>query len=282
MNNQSGYIDIHSHFLPGLDDGPDDYAHCLAAAEQYVKIGVQCIIATPHFIHGTRWASSPDLIHDSIGEAVKRLDAAGISLRILPGMEIELSDILCGLIPSSDFLSLADTGFYLIEFPIQTFFNTLDEEEIHRLLALQKEKRYIIAHPERCEMLQDNIGMVAGLVNKGMLTQVNIDSILGLFGQKPRETALQLIRSGLVHFLATDSHARGNRTPPTPEQMAELCGILGDETVATAFRENPLNLLKGNNVPPLRADGLNRHEKQYHPVRKRFARILEHLLRLTE
>lgn len=280
MRNLQGYIDIHSHFLPGLDDGPEDYEKCLAAARQYVNIGVHCIVATPHCIHGTKWAAPPDRIFAAIRETAQRIDEAGIPLHILPGMEIAMADILCGLIPSSDFLSLADSGYYLVEFPIQNIFSTLDEGKIHRLLTLQEEKRFIIAHPERCAILRENIDMVARLVEKGVLIQININSILGRFGDEIRNTALLLFRHGLVHFLATDSHARGSLTPPTPEQMATLCRILGEKTVNTAFRENPLNLLSGNEIQPLNVKmPAVRAKKQYHPSRGKFVNGLRQWLR---
>lgn len=247
-NNLSGYIDIHSHFLPGLDDGPEDYEQCIATAEQYVKIGVHCVIATPHFIHGTRWAASPDRIAAGIRETEKRIRARGIPLRILPGMEIFMSDFLCRHFSPPDFLSLADTGAYLIEFTMHPSLSLPDEKKIYQLFSRQEEKHFIIAHPERCAVFADNIDMLKGLVASGMLTQVNIGSILGLSGRKAQNAAMEFLRAGLVHFLATDSHGRADRMPPTPSQMAELCRIIGDEAVTTAFRDNPLSMLRGERV----------------------------------
>jgi protein-tyrosine phosphatase len=250
MDSLAGFIDIHSHILPGLDDGPSNYRECLEAARQYEAIGVHCIVATPHSIRGTSWSASPDRILAGIRETSARLDADGISMRILPGMEIALPDLLYGRFPPSDFLSLAETGVFLVEFPMHSF-NMPGEKTIFRLPELHPDMRFVIAHPERCGGLVENMDLVERLVEAGMLLQVNIASILGVAGAPAKEASMDLIRRGLVHFLATDSHAGGRRTPPGPEQMSELCELLGNEAVEAGFRVNPLNMLRGENIEPL-------------------------------
>ena len=92
---QSGFIDIHSHFLPFLDDGAQNYDQCLAAARCYLNAGIEKVIATPHYIQGTKWEPTPAQIVDSIQQTEKILDEHEISLKILPGMEIMLTESIC-------------------------------------------------------------------------------------------------------------------------------------------------------------------------------------------
>ena len=253
MNNQNltGFLDIHSHFLPGMDDGPEDYGQCLEAAKRYQAIGVDRIIATPHWIQGSRWAPPPDQVRARTAEAEEWLREAGISLSLLPGMEIALTDFLCGHFIASDFLSLGEKGYFLIEFPLSSHLNTPTAEDVGTLRARQQENHFVIAHPERCTMFQDNLESIREMVAGGMLTQVNISSILGHSGKKAQMTVLKLFNAGLVHFLGTDSHARAGRMPPDPQEMIELADLIGIDTVAAGFRDNPQRLLSGEKVIPL-------------------------------
>jgi len=242
----SGFIDIHSHFLPGLDDGPENSGQCLETAKRYLEIGVSCLIATPHCMHGTRWVPSPEMIAARIAEIEKTLFAHGISLSVLPGMEIAASDLLGGHFPPTDFLSLGNSGTtFLIEFPLHSPLSRQNDMRMHKLLPGLQGQRCIIAHPERCAMFINNIGRARELVEQGMLIQVNIGSLLGTSGPQVGKTALELFRAGLVHFLATDSHGRGDRLPPDPTQMTQLRRILGDDAVAIAFQKNPRPMREG-------------------------------------
>lgn len=255
MNNLTGFLDIHSHFLPGLDDGPEDYGQCLEAAKRYHAIGVDQVIATPHWIQGSRWTPAPEVVRNRTAEAQEWIREAGFDLRLLPGMEIALTDYLCGHFRASDFVSLGEKGFFLIEFPFTSPLSAPTAKNVRALLTRQKENRFIIAHPERCAMFQDNLDSVGEMVALGMLTQVNIGSVLGYSGKKVQMTALKLLHANLIHFLGTDSHGRAGRMPPNPQEMAELATLIGADTVLVGFRDNPHCLLSGEMVRPLRSKG---------------------------
>jgi protein-tyrosine phosphatase len=269
----SGFLDIHSHILPGLDDGPENDAQCISAARRYMDIGVDCVIATPHCIHGTRWAPAPDRVMKVAGTTEKTVRDAGIPLRILPGMEIAISDLICGNFRADRFVSLADKGVFLIEFPLHTTINTPTEQGIQKLLSNGGGLRFVIAHPERCAIFHGNIGLVRNLVGHGMFIQVNTGSVLGLYGRREQQTALDLFAAGLVHFLATDSHARDNRMPPDPRQIKQLSRILGEETLQAAFGDNPRRLLKGEAVLPVPAKAALQHPRPAGGFMQRFRKI---------
>lgn len=250
-HNPCGFIDIHSHLLPNLDDGPKEFRQCLAAAERYLAMGVESVIATPHWIQGTGWAPTPEHVRACVVETENSIRAAGIPLRIFPGMEISLTDFLCGHFSAADHISLADTDFFLIEFPLNTTLNAPTREGLRSLLTRAKNSHFIIAHPERSAIFQNNVALVRELVEKGMLTQVNISSILGYAGRNSQQEALLLYRAGLVHFLASDSHATPERMPPSPSEMTRLADLIGTEAVVAGLRDNPLRLLSGEAVPNL-------------------------------
>lgn len=253
MNSLSlrGFIDIHSHLLPGLDDGPQEFAQSLVAAERYQAIGVTSVIATPHWIQGSAWAPAPGLVRDRAAETEHNIRAAGIPLRLLPGMEIALTDFLCCNFALTDFVSLGGSGLFLVEFPLNSALNAPSREALRKLVTRMGKNRFIIAHPERCAMFQKSPDLIRELVEEGMLTQVNISSVLGCCGQGSLKTAFTLLNNGLVHFLGTDSHASVERMPPTPSEMVELTNRIGVDAVTSGFRDNPLRLLSGETVAPL-------------------------------
>lgn len=267
------FIDIHSHILPGLDDGPGNEEESIVAARSYVDIGVERVIATPHCIQGSRWAPGPDAVFKVLAETQQKIDAAGIPLQLLAGMEIAVNDILSAPRPEDRFVSLGDTGVFLIEFPLNTRAQTLSVSNMANMLASRGTARYIIAHPERCPLFQESIEEVNALIASGMLIQVNIASVLGHYGKKARDTVFHLFRSGWVHFLATDSHGRIGRMPPTPHEMAELSQILGTGTIDQGFRANPLRLLNGEEILPLRTEPKQHHGSSAGKVIRRFRKI---------
>lgn len=86
-----GFIDIHCHILPGLDDGPSTIEESLKMAKMYASQGVHHVIATPHFINGTAWANSAKIVVQSVQKMQAVLNKNRINLIIHPGMEIACS-----------------------------------------------------------------------------------------------------------------------------------------------------------------------------------------------
>ena len=251
---QNGFIDIHSHFLPFLDDGAENYDQCLAAARCYLRAGIDCVIATPHFIAGTKWTPTPEQILDNIKQTEKIFEEKEIPLKILPGMEIMISDQICYNFDPNQFLSLGEKGFYLIEFPLNSQLSTPVAKGLQHLQSLEG-IHFIIAHPERCTIFNDSSDWLELLVDRGILTQVNIGSLLGLAGKKVQLKACELLDAGLVHFLASDSHAKDNRMPPDTAQIEHLFSLLGEKTTNRALKLNPQRLLADKKVDPLISEG---------------------------
>jgi len=277
----SGFVDIHSHILPGLDDGPVNLDQSLEAIKRYEALGFGCIIATPHWIPATRWASSPEVIIKKVNEINSILQQKNISMTILPGMEIAFSDQLYDNITSSICLPLDLKDFFLIEFPLSPSISGVSDHFLTKLTA-DKRLKFIVAHPERCPVFLNNENLLHKLVRLGMLVQVNINSILGGYGKKIQKTSFNFLRAGLVHFLATDSHARADRTPPNNNQWKKLFDIMGEEGIRNAFDTNPRQMLAGKEVRPLAMNEMNFEQSYragagkdlFNTFRKLFNRVL--------
>lgn len=245
-----GLIDIHSHILPGLDDGPADMEQALAAARKYRALGFSCVVATPHWVKFTGWSFSPDRISAAVAELEIKLKEAGVPLMILPGMEIGLPDRLTRDDLETQLLRLGTSVRHLIELPLHDPRISLKKSLFH-LADDRGELGIVLAHPERCAAFQDNHGSLREVTARGGYLQMNIGSVLGAFGAQIQQTALRLLREGMVHFLATDSHAVGRRMPPGPTTWNLLAEMLGNDAVIAACAENPRRLLAGKPVAPV-------------------------------
>lgn len=251
---ERGFIDIHSHFLPFFDDGAENYPQCLTTAEWYFKTGFEQVVATPHYIPGTRWKPTPARILAGIRQAENMLKEHKIPLKILPGMEIMVTESICRDFDPAQFLSLGEQGFYLIEFPLHSPVSTPVLEKLHDLQSVAT-LHFVIAHPERCNIFFDNRELLELLVGKGMVVQINIDSLLGLAGPKVQQQALALLQAGQAHFLASDTHAREGRMPPDNKKIEQLIAVLGKEATDQALKINPHRLLAGKKVDPIIPNG---------------------------
>jgi protein-tyrosine phosphatase len=248
-----GFIDIHSHILPGLDDGPENMKQCIAMARRYRALGMHCVVATPHWYRFTSWSATPEQVIKT-GAAVEQAVAeAGVALRILPGMEIGFTDRLEPALLESQLLCLGDSGYFLMEFPLSAPLKDPEQFILH-LGDQQGQVRVILAHPERCASFMDNDFSLRMMTARGVLVQMNIASLLGGFGTQVQRTAVNMLRQGLVHFLATDAHAGSSRLPPDSHEWDRLTECIGAEAVAAACADNPRRLLNGEPVAPVRVD----------------------------
>ena len=179
--NLNKFIDIHTHILPGLDDGPQDMAGSMALARCYEKVGITTVVATPHFLPGTAWAATKERVLDAVQALQDNLDKANIDLRVVPGMEIAYHKKLEERILAGSVLPLGQSRYFLIEPSFQG-----EQEGLLACLQslLHKGQKLILAHPERVAMFQQMPQSLKKFVDQGLRVQVNAGSLLGIFWRK--------------------------------------------------------------------------------------------------
>lgn len=260
-------IEMHSHLLPGVDDGAPDLETALAMANEYVRQGVLTVICTPHFrsqnLAGSAGKAALTQIQSSFQALKEQLQLDDSPLMIELGLEIELSaDLLPALKEFSGYpLTLAGTGYLLIELP-RWFNSNLDTLE--KLIFGIQIAGYmpILAHPERMMM---NEGVLDKLIkwvsNESLLLQVNASSLIepeGLATEqanryKRRQTYVkQLIGLELVHFIASDAHNLDSRPPLIQLARQTLHAKYGQELADLLTLDNPARLLANHPIfqPP--------------------------------
>jgi protein-tyrosine phosphatase len=216
------FIDIHTHILPGLDDGPLDMEGAVALARCYERVGIKSVVATPHYLPGTAWVASKEKIFECIEQLQLKLEDENIDLYIQPGMEIAYHKKTADNIVDGKLLPLGSSGCYLIEPPL-----TGDQHSLlEGLLELSDlGMPFILAHPERVETFQRKTVQLERLLERGWLLQINTGSLLGYFGRRSKETAEKLLKNKHIHFVASDAHDHKRRPPLNESEWACLIEI---------------------------------------------------------
>ncbi|MED3842968.1 tyrosine-protein phosphatase [Geobacillus stearothermophilus] len=236
-------IDIHSHILPGVDDGAAAMENAIAMAQAAAKEGITTIIATPHHQNGTYENPRPAVLSlaTELNDELKR---RGITLNVLPGQEVRIhGDLLDGL-ARGEVMTLADTPYILIEFPSDHV-----PKYAEQLLFDAQVKGFtpIIAHPERNVEIIEYPERLYQLVKRGALTQLTASSVTGHFGKNIKTFSFQLIEANLAHFIASDVHNTKTRPFRLREAYETVRKEFGTEALHY-FRENAEQLIRGQSV----------------------------------
>lgn len=239
-------VDVHLHILPGLDDGPPDWATAVEMARQAAGAGIGTVVATPHMTPGHPGSLHGDFIAQSVAEFQGRLQAARVRLGVVPGAEVQpvpglLSRLGAGEVPTVG--QGGEVRYLLLDTP----FDVLPPHFEHLLFELRLARVVpILAHPERSRPLVARPDRVASLVGQGVLTQVTAGSLLGMFGPRAQQAGWRWIESGLAHVVASDGHGTGQRSPGELGRAFHVVARrLGQERARLLFCHNPEAVVQG-------------------------------------
>ena len=249
-------IDIHTHILPGIDDGAEDWESSLAMARTAAAEGITTIIATPHHASGS-WRNPADGVRSLTDELQTRLDAEGIAIQMLPGQEIRVHNDLLDAWGRGELLTLGNSSYILVEMPFTEIPSGMTDL-LHELRVLGLTP--IIPHPERNAPIMRQPQRLAELVEAGAFAQVTAASLLGGFGKRCQESAWTLCREGLIHLVSSDAHhveRRGFKMREAYHKIEEVMGVSwrdyllqNAEAVASdrAFGQAPPLMVSNNNI----------------------------------
>ena len=195
-------IDIHSHILFGVDDGPKELQHTLEILRKAVDERITAIIATSHSFHPL-YHVPPEKVYEKIAIIEQQVTKFNIPLKIYAGQEVRLVGDIAKLIDEKKTLPLANSKYMLLELPSNTIpFYT--KEIIIKLIL--KGITPIIAHPERNKIIAERPSKLEELVREGAMTQITAGSLVGQFGKKVQKLSLDLVKANLVHTYGSDVH----------------------------------------------------------------------------
>jgi len=233
-------IDIHTHMLPGVDDGAECLEISVQMARQAVESGVSDLIVTPHYdIPGTEQVSL-DVLRERIRTLREALKAENIPLNLYSGMEIFGTPETAARLRSGALTTLAGSRYPLIEFPFSDYgYQATKILEAVRSTGLVP----VVAHPERYVYVQQEPKLLNLWFDIGCLFQINRGSIFGRFGQESFELAEAALSRGFVSFLASDTHGADVRTTWMKDVQEYLLRRCSSEHVKWILEDCPSAVL---------------------------------------
>jgi protein-tyrosine phosphatase len=223
-------IDLHTHILPGLDDGPRTLAESVSMARAALADGIRTIAATPHV--RADYSTSASEMERAVTELRAELRAEGIELQLCTGGEIALDRL--EIIEAEELLRFglaSNPNYLLLEFPYYGWPLALPSQVIE---LRGRGITAVIAHPERNVDVQAAPERMQQIVEHGALVQLTSASIDGRLGRLSCKTAFRLLELGLGHLVASDSHAPSVRSVG----MSAAVKALGDFDLARWLTED--------------------------------------------
>lgn len=228
--------ELHTHLLPGVDDGPSDEAEALELARLAVADGTGTIVATPH-VSTVRIATLPERVN-RLASALRR---AGIPLEVLPGGELSTGDVAAA--DEAELEAIAqgpqDARWLLLEAPL-----SFGSPGLSAAAEELRARGYdvLIGHPERSPTF--SLDELHRHVRRGSVVQVNASSLAGRHGARARRLGLEVVTSGLPFVLASDAHSP-ERPPLLSEGARELSAAgLDPREICSAVDTGPGRLLE--------------------------------------
>ena len=193
--------DMHSHFIPSIDDGSDSVATSIALIKGLMALGYKNIITTPHVMSDHYPNSSEDILNGL--EAVRKgLITEGVNININAAAEYYLDEYFLDLLEKEPLLTLWD-NYVLVE---MSFYSPPRGWEDYFFKIALKGYQAILAHPERYPYFHKSYVEYAEIREKGVALQLNVLSLIGYYGEAVKKTAFRLLDDKLIDFLGTDMH----------------------------------------------------------------------------
>jgi protein-tyrosine phosphatase len=237
-----GFVDLHCHLLPAVDDGAKDLAESLAMARALAQAGFSAVAPSPH-----AWIDAPDAV--ATGQRRQELQAAldreGIPLSLHQNAENPLDEELFARLGRGDVRTLGSGRFILVEAPFDSPLPSL-LDLIFRLKI--KGLHPLFAHPERCHEFANNPRRGREAVDAGALLQMELGAPIGRYGKAARKVAERLLAEDLYAVAATDLHGPAGADRWIPEAIEALIDRVGVERGRRLIGDNPRRLLRGESL----------------------------------
>ncbi|MCS7073671.1 MAG: hypothetical protein NZ108_04305 [Bacteroidia bacterium] len=194
--------DMHSHLLPGIDDGSKSLEESLTLIRGLIAKGYSKLITTPHIMI-EQYRNTPEIIQTKLIELQKFLQENGVKITIEAAAEYMLDEGFPNKIKEGNLLTFGDR--YVL---IETSF-LVKPQNLTKIFFELKTLRYkpILAHPERYAYLWNSFSAYDELKDAGFLFQLNLNSLSGVYSERAEKASRYLIKNGMINFVGTDTHS---------------------------------------------------------------------------
>jgi len=194
-------VDMHSHLIPGIDDGSPDIETSISLIEEFKALGFRKLITTPH-INGDYYKNTPEIISTNFEHLVNEVKTRNIDIELEFAAEYMLDHVFSDLVANRNLLLLGKK-YVLVEL---SYFNP--PPHIYEVIFELQVAGYkvILAHPERYSYWHQNMSVYEDLKNRDVYFQVNLVSLSNFYGKQVQHAAQKLIDSGMIEFAGSDVH----------------------------------------------------------------------------
>lgn len=232
-------VDIHSHILPGIDDGSTSWEMTLEMCDIAANDGITHIVASPHSDDTYKYDR---VVYQAMLDELRTRLAGKMEFSLGCDFHMSFENITVVRNNPSQFC-IGNTNYLLVEFSnfgvSRQMLKTLEEFLDFGLFP-------IVTHPERNRMLQSNPALVVDMAAMGCAVQVTANSLTGFWGSTARKMSEWLLKKNAVHVLASDAHDPKYRVPVLSDARTAAAAIVGDEIATLLVNDNPRAIVQGN------------------------------------
>ena len=234
-------IDIHSHILPGIDDGSKTIEESIEILKQAEQNGVTDIILTPHYMLGSEYVVNNEDKRKLLTKLKRYVKKEGLNVNLYLGNEVFVENDMPRLKQEKEIATLNNSNYLLFELPLNYRYNGVDE-----VLFELGCKGYVpvLAHPERYGFIKEDPRRIEDLIDKGAIIQCNMGSFLGKYGRHAKDTAILFLKHHMISFVASDIHHTRNKFYEEIEEVKEVMRkYVSEEEIDNLFTNNAKKIL---------------------------------------
>ena len=233
-------IDLHSHILPGIDDGAPDLDVSVNLVRELSNGGVTDVVATPHYIEETIYTSPASTNKKLMRKLQKKLKDEGIDVKVHLGNEIYICKGIAKLLKSKKISGSGGSKYLLIELPMSGDFPGYQDIFLE---LLRDGYKVVLAHPERYTAFSKDFALITELYDMGVLMQCNIGSFVGQYGKSVLKLAKKIAKNKMIFAVGSDiHHTHGDDF--IPNAIKKLAKFYTDEELDTILNKNPKTILE--------------------------------------
>lgn len=195
------HTDMHSHFLPGIDDGAKSLEESLELIDGLIGLGYKRLIATPH-VMSALYQNTTESIRQSLREFQGVLKERGYSIAVDAAAEYMLDENFEQVLETQELLTFGNQ--YLL---VESYFQSLPVNFQELLFKMQlKGYKVVLAHPERYHFVKEDLVWLEEMKANGVHLQANALSLVGYYGKREKKIAERMLDGGLIDFVGSDVH----------------------------------------------------------------------------
>ncbi len=239
-------IELHSHLLPGIDDGSNSFEESVNIINKMKDLGYSKIVITPHYINGTKYNSTNQEKYALLLQLQSLLKSNNIDIELYLGNEIFIDDNILSLIKNGECCTINSSKYVFIELSRNDEILNLNE------IVFELEKKNIIpilAHPERYVFLQKDYSKLNDLIDRNILLQVNFESINGKYGREAKKLAKYIFKNNMADFIGGDVHHENSVFFDTFEKnKKKIIKLIGEDIFNELIDTNPQLVLDNKEI----------------------------------